>query len=113
LAKAAVINLNKKTGSKGAFSDCDHFPLCDPWLDPAYRGLEPLFQKVTKQDRKNLYWVATTVHVYMKNPEFLHEALQPIILNFLIEHATTGLMQLEKHPNYQKIEPISRGVRRR
>jgi len=76
-----------------------------PWLDPTYRGLEPLFQKMAKQIHNDLHWAPmATAPEHMRRPEFLHEALQRVIFDFLVEHAESEFMQLERHPMYRKAE---------
>ena len=80
------------------------------WLDPTYRGLEPLFQEMAKLIHHDLHWAPRTpaAPVYMREPEFLHEALQRVIFNFLVEHAESESMQLEKYPKHRK---VTRGYR--
>ena len=79
------------------------------WLDPDYQELEPLFQKMAKQIRNDLHWAPKTgAPDYMSEPEFLHEALQRVIFNFLVEHAESQFMELEKHRKHRKIEPTPR-----
>jgi len=41
----------------------------------------------------------------MKDPEFLHKALQCISFNFLMEHRTKSFMKSDKHFLHQEIEP--------
>jgi len=71
-----------------------------PWLDPAYQELEPLFLQMAHHLTGDLYWA----NDQMKEPDFLHEALQRIILNFLMENKTKGFMHLEKDPNPRVVE---------
>lgn len=56
------------------------------WLEPKYRKLEPLFLQMTNQLEGDLYWAKYGDTAEMKDPEFLHEALQRIIFNFLMEN---------------------------
>lgn len=76
-----------------------------PWLGPNCQELEPPFRKIAKQIYKELYWVPTVSPEYMRDPQFLHEVLQRIVFNFLVEHAESGFMQLEKLFRHRKIEP--------
>ena len=75
------------------------------WLDPQYQELEPLFLQMAKQLKGDLYWANYGDTAKMKDPEFLHEALQRIIFNFLMENKTKPFMKLEKDPNnHREIE---------
>ena len=69
------------------------------WLDPKYQELEPLFRQMAIQLRGDLYWAET---VEMKDPEFLHEALQRIIFNFLVKNREEPFMKLKKHPSKRR-----------
>ena len=71
-----------------------------PWLDPAYRELEPLFLQMARHLMGDLYWA----NGQMKDPEFLHEAFQRIILNFLVKNRTNGFMHLEKDLDPREVE---------
>ena len=72
----------------------------EPWLDPAYQELEPLFLQMTCHLMCDLYWAKGQ----MKKPEFLHEAFQRIILNFLVKNRTNDFMHLKKDPNPREVE---------
>jgi len=50
----------------------------------------------------DLYWAEHGGPVEMKDPEFLHEALQRIIFNFLMENKTKPFMKLEKDPLHHR-----------
>ena len=69
------------------------------WLDPKYQELEPLFLQIANQLRGDPYWAKYGSTAEMKDPEFPHEALQRIILNFLMENKTKAFMKLKKDPN--------------
>jgi len=76
------------------------------WLDPEYRGLEVLFQQMATQLQGDLYWAKHGGPKEMKDPEFLHEALQRIIFNFLMENKTKHFMNLEKDPcHHREVAP--------
>ena len=92
------VNLETKRDRRGAFLDGLANEV--PWLDLAYRELEPLFIQMACHLRGDLYWA----NGQMKNPEYLHEALQRIILNFLMKNQTNGFMHLEKDPNPREVE---------
>ena len=76
------------------------------WLDPAYKNLQPLFRQMAIQIHQDNYWAkrATGCPQYMADPEFHHEALQRLILNFLMEHGNDGFMALQKHVKHRKID---------
>ena len=76
------------------------------WLDPAYDELAPLFQQMATQIDKDIYWVnrVTSSPQYMLDPEFHHEALQRLILNFLTEHEGDAFLKLKRHSQHRKTE---------
>jgi len=76
------------------------------WLDPEYQELEPLFLQMASQLTGDLYWAKYGGTVEMQDPEFLHEALQRIIFNFLMENQTEPFMTLKKDPHHHReVEP--------
>src|SRR5258706_3732424 len=92
------VNLETKIDNQGAFLDTLANEV--PWLDPAYRELEPLFLQMACHLKGDLYWA----NDQMKNADFLHEALQRIILNFLMKNQRNSFMHLEKDPNPREVE---------
>ena len=72
------------------------------WLDPEYQGLEPLFLQMAEQLTGDLYWAEDSNIEEMKDPEFLHEALQRIIFNFIMENKMQSFMRLEKDPLHDR-----------
>jgi len=78
------------------------------WLDPAYEQLEPLLQQMAKQKHKDVYWVdrVPSCPRYMVDSEFHHEALQRLILNFLMEYGDKTFMNLKKHSLHRKTEQL-------
>ena len=70
-----------------------------PWLDPSYMELEPLFKQMATQLTGDLHWAGS---VQMKDPEFLHEALQRIIFNFLLMNKAKSFMILVKDLNHDR-----------
>src|SRR5258706_1418760 len=92
------VDLETKIDNRGAFLDTLTKKV--PWLDPAYRELEPLFLQMAHTLTGDLYWA----NGQMKNADFLHEVLQRIILNFLMKNQTNGFMVLEKDPNPREVE---------
>ena len=87
-----------------------------PWLDPGYNGLAPLFQEMVQQICADLYWVkegaplGEACPVEMEKPDFLHEALQRLIFNFLIAHRDEEWMTSPKHADHRKTELQSRNT---
>jgi len=75
------------------------------WLDPEYQELEPLFQQMARQLDGDLYWAKYGDPKEMNDSEYLHEALQRIIFNFLMEHRTKPFMELDKHSLHREVEP--------
>ena len=76
-----------------------------------YQELESLFRQMANRLDGDLYWVEygdPKEMKEMKDPEFLHEALQRIIFSFLVEHRTKPFMGLDKHSLRREIEPQHR-----
>jgi len=75
------------------------------WLDPAYRELEPLFLQMARQLTGDLYWAnRATKNPDFLHPDFLHEALQRIIFNFLMENRAKDFMHCEKDSNHRVVK---------
>ena len=74
------------------------------WLAPEYQGLEPLFQRMASHLTDDLYWAKYGSTQELKEPEFLHEALQRIIFDFLMENKTEDFMNLEKDTKNREVE---------
>ena len=96
-AQLTNIDLERERDSRIAFMR----ELADgiSWLDPSYQKLEPLFLQMTNQLTGDLYWAKDGGTAEMKDPEFLHEALQRIIFDFILENKAETFMQLEKDPH--------------
>ena len=71
------------------------------WLDSAYQELEVLFRQMAKNLQGDLYWAKDKE---MSDPEFLHEAFQRLIFNFLKEHENAEFMRLKKHPSKRVVQ---------
>jgi hypothetical protein len=86
----------------------------DSWLDPAYAKMNILFQQMAQQIRTDLHWVnhgttRTDCPEEMEKPDFLHEALQRLIFDFLMENEADEFMELETHTAHRSIQlPLSR-----
>src|SRR5258708_24564385 len=74
------------------------------WLAPEYQVLEPLFQRMASHLTDDLYWAKYGSTQELKEPEFLHEALQRIIFDFLMENKTEDFMNLEKDTKNREVE---------
>ena len=74
------------------------------WMDPEYQELEPLFLRMARHLMGDLYWAKYGGTGEMKEPEFLHEALQRIIFDFLMKNKTKPFMKLEKDPRPREVE---------
>ncbi|KIM22938.1 hypothetical protein M408DRAFT_332617 [Serendipita vermifera MAFF 305830] len=62
------------------------------WLDPAYEPLETLIRNMALQLRGDLHWITDEHPKEMKEPEYVHEALQRLIFNFLVENQNQPFM---------------------
>ena len=74
------------------------------WLDPAYRELEPLFSRMASHLTGDLYWGEYGGATEMREPDFLHEALQRILFDFLMQNKTKPFMKLEKDPRPREVD---------
>lgn len=103
------VDLSTQEDDRNAF--LDFLTLDRPWLDPAYAGMNTLFQQMADQICRDLYWVTNGTgdqcRPEMENPEFLHEALQRLIFNFLIEHKDAEFMELETDATHRKADPAT------
>ena len=74
-------------------SDCDDRPtmIKDSDLDPSYNALKSLLNNLASYLEHDLHWATEAP---FNDPEFLHEALQRRILNFLIENEDEDFLLL-------------------
>lgn len=63
-------------------------------LDPAYAESYPLLQALGKTLQYDLHWAKQST--YQKD-DFLHESMQRILLNFIVQHRDSHFMNLKKH----------------
>lgn len=73
------------------------------WIDPYYAQLHPLFKRMATQVRGDLHWIskAGSVPDYMREPDVMHEALQRIILEFLMDNQDQPFMHQARHPDFR------------
>jgi hypothetical protein len=77
------------------------------WLDPYYQGLNELFEKMARQLCGDYHWAhgeTADCPAEMKDPEFLHEALQRLIFDFLLKNQDESFMSSEKHAKHRQTE---------
>jgi hypothetical protein len=69
------------------------------WLDEKYQELGPLFEKMAMQIESDLHWAnrAKGCPPEMLKPDFMHEALQRILFDFLLENTEKPFMTLQAH----------------
>ncbi len=74
-------------------SDCDDRPtmIKDSDLDPSYNALQSLLNNLASYLEHDLHWATEAP---FNDPEFLHEAFQRHILNFLIENKDEDFLLL-------------------
>jgi len=101
-AFGCLTNIDLETGVDHRVAFLQQLAQRVSWLDPEYRELEPLFLQMANQLTGDLYWAEYGDAEEMKHPEFLHEALQRIIFNFLMENKTKHFMKLEKDPCHHR-----------
>lgn len=70
-------------------------------LHPGYSALAPLFQDIADTIYYDHHWAKDE---NQRKPEYVHEALQRLILNFVVDHYDDAFMDLKKKDEYRKIE---------
>lgn len=77
------------------------------WIDPYYEGLKPLFQRMARQIQGDLDWIdkAPETSEYMRKPDFTHECLQRIILDFLVDQDNATLLHSARHALFRRPPP--------
>ncbi|KIM22937.1 hypothetical protein M408DRAFT_28288 [Serendipita vermifera MAFF 305830] len=73
------------------------------WLDPAYMALEELVRKMAAHIQGDLHWVTDKHPEEMKDPEYVHEAFQRLIFNFLVENQSESFMAQENHSKNREV----------
>ena len=69
---------------------------------PEYDRLFPLVKSMGKLIREDYHWVKEEKY---KHPEYLHDALQRVILNFALENKDAPFMDLQKNPGRYEGSP--------
>jgi len=73
------------------------------FVHPEYQQLLPLITSMAALIETDYYWVKEDKY---KHPEYLHDALQRVILNFLLENKDASFMDLRKSPEPRQVEPV-------
>ena len=73
----------------------------EDFVDPEYRQLMPLVKSMAALIKEDYHWVKEEKH---KHPEYLLDALQRIILNFVLENKEASFMDLQKSIEYRQVE---------
>lgn len=81
------------------------------WLDPEYRALEPWFEQMAKHFEEDIYAANELADCppEFKEPDFIHEALQRLIFDFLMKHQGAQFMKLQKHTKNRTFKPLDTG----
>lgn len=98
-----------EVGQPNQLSQCAHTG--QSWLDPEYRALEPWFEQMAKHFEEDIYAaneLADCPPEY-KEPDFIHEALQRLIFDFLMKHQGAQFMKLQKHTKNRTFKPLDTG----
>ena len=80
------------------FSDC-----WEDFVDPGYLQLMPLVKSMAALIKEDYHWVKEEKY---KHPEYLHDALQRLILDFVLEHKEASFMDLQKSTEYRPVEQV-------
>src|SRR5258708_18621983 len=99
-----LTNINLVTKEDGRTSFLNNLANKQSWLAPEYQELEPLFLRMASHLTDDLYWAKYGGTEELKEPEFLHEALQRIIFDFLMKNKTELFMQQEKDTKNREVE---------
>ena len=73
-------------------------------MHPEYRQLLPLIQSMLILIQRDYHWVKEEKY---KHPEYLHDALQRVVLNFVLENKEASFMDLQKSPEYRPLKIIN------
>jgi hypothetical protein len=66
------------------------------WLDPAYAHLETLLKSMVSHLTADLHWVTDKDPKEMREAEYVHEAFQRHIFNFLVTNKEQSFMSQKK-----------------
>ena len=73
----------------------------EDFVDPEYRQLMPLVKSMAALIKEDYHWVKEEKY---KHPEYLLDALQRIILNFVFENKEASFMDLQKSTECRQVE---------
>ena len=73
------------------------------FVHPEYCQLMPLVRSMATLIKKDYHWVKEEKY---KHPEYLLDALQRVILNFVLENKEASFMDLQKNIEYRQVEPL-------
>ena len=74
------------------------------FVHPEYRQFLPLVKSMLNLIKSDYHWVKEEKY---KHPEYLHDALQRVILNFVLENKEASFMDLQKSPEYRPVKIIN------
>ena len=76
----------------------------DEIAHPEYDRLFPFVKNMAKLIREDYHWVKEEKY---KHPEYLHDALQRVILNFALENKDAPFMDLQKSPEPRQVRGVA------
>jgi len=74
------------------------------FVHPEYRQFLPLVKSMLNLIQSDYHWVKEEKY---KHPEYLHDALQRVILNYVLENKEASFMDLQKSPEYRPVKIIN------
>jgi len=81
--------------------DCeDEEDFRNDYIHSEYHQLLPLIISMAALIRKHYHWVKEEKY---RHPEYLHDALQRVILNFVLENKDAPFMDLQKLPESRQV----------
>jgi len=75
----------------------------EDFVDPEYRQLMPLVKSMATLIKEDYHWVKEEKY---KHPEYLHDALQRVILKFVLENKEASFMDLQKSTEHRQVEQV-------
>ena len=83
--------------------DCEDEKFQHDFIHPAYHQLLSLIISMAALIRKDYYWVKEEKY---RHPEYLRDALQRLILNFVLENKDAPFMDLQKLPEPRQVKNV-------
>ena len=98
--------ISSKEGSQHPqrFSTLEDHEAQKDFVHPELHQLSPLLASMARLIRGYFHWVKEEQY---KHPEYLHDALQRIILNFVLENKDAPFIDLRKSPAYRGAKMIN------